>query len=72
MRRSPSAIRRWLIGGSLRGYKLNGQSWRIPRSALRAYLDSQGRKGATSVRIEEDVDDEEVDISGWRKIRDLR
>lgn len=70
--RAPSTIRDWLGSGTLRGYKLNAKSWRVPRSALREYLDSQGRKEATSVRIEEEEDDEDVDISAWRKIRDNR
>lgn len=69
--RAPSTIRGWLIAGRLRGYNLNGKSWRIPRSALHEYLDGQGRQAATSVRIEEDEDDEEVDISAWRKVRGL-
>lgn len=70
--RAPSTIRGWLIAGRLRGYNLNGKSWRIPRSALHEYLDGQGRKEAAEVRIEEEKDDEDVDISAWRKIRDLR
>lgn len=37
MQRSPSAVRRWLISGDLRGYKLNDKAWRVPRSALDAY-----------------------------------
>lgn len=37
MQRSASSVRRWLMSGELRGYKLNGKSWRIPRSALKAY-----------------------------------
>ena len=51
----------------MRGYELNGKSWRVPRSALREYLDSQGRKAATEVRVETE-DDEDVDISAWRRI----
>lgn len=43
--RSPSTVRGWLISGQLRGYKLQGPDWRVPRSALRASLDGQGRGG---------------------------
>jgi len=39
--RSPSTVRTWLISGQLRGYKLQGRAWRVPRSALRAFLDDQ-------------------------------
>jgi excisionase family DNA binding protein len=39
--RSPSTVRGWLGDGSLRGYKLNRREWRVPRSALRDYLDQQ-------------------------------
>jgi hypothetical protein len=49
-------------------YALNGKSWRIPRSALREYLDSQGRKAATTRLIQVEEDDQEVDISAWWRI----
>jgi excisionase family DNA binding protein len=60
--RAVSTVRTWLIAGDLRGYKLNGKSWRIPQSALRAYVDAQ-----TTVSVPDDAgdeqDDENVDIS---------
>jgi excisionase family DNA binding protein len=34
--RADSTIRGWLLRGDLRGYKLNGRDWRVPRSALRS------------------------------------
>jgi len=42
--RSPSTVRSWLISGQLRGYKLQGRDWRVPRSALRAFLDACQRR----------------------------
>jgi excisionase family DNA binding protein len=61
--RSASTVRTWLIAGELRGYKLNRKSWRIPREALREYLDAQAR-GASSDDVNGDVD-----ITAWRKVR---
>jgi excisionase family DNA binding protein len=68
VQRSPSTVRSWLWAGTMRGYKLNGRNWRIPRSALREYLDSQGRKAATVARVEVE-EDGKVDLSAWRKVR---
>lgn len=40
--RRPSTVRAWCERGELPGaYKLRGREWRIPRSALEAFLDSQ-------------------------------
>ena len=65
--RSPSTVRTWLISGQLRGYKLQGRDWRVPRSALRAFLDQQPFNRA---RERPTVDDaEDVDIGAWRKLR---
>lgn len=64
--RAASTIRGWLLDGDLRGYKLNAKTWRIPRSALRTFLDSQGRKAATTFASEDE--DEDIDISAWRRI----
>lgn len=66
--RAVSTVRTWLIAGDLRGYKLNGKSWRIPQSALRAYLDAQTTVNAPVQDPQDDEDDEDVDISAWRKI----
>ncbi len=42
--RAVSTIRTWCNGGRLQGaYRLNGRDWRVPRAALRAFLDGQGR-----------------------------
>jgi excisionase family DNA binding protein len=67
MQRSPSAVRRWLIAGDLRGYKLNGKSWRVPRSALETYRARQAGELPESLP----ENDQEVDIGAWRKLREL-
>jgi excisionase family DNA binding protein len=59
-RRAPSTIRGWLYQRDLRGYKLNGRAWRIPKSAVAEY--EQRQRGA----VFEDIAD--VDISAWRRI----
>lgn len=64
VRRSPATIRRWLIAGELRGYKLQGRDWRVPRPALREYLDRQSSDPGES------ADDAQVDISAWRHLRE--
>ena len=49
--RGLSTVRGWLIAGELAGYKLMGREWRIPRDALRAFLDRQaGRDGREGPR----------------------
>lgn len=61
-KRSPSTVRGWLGRGELEGYKLNRKSWRVTRMALREYEQLQ-REG----RHLEDDDDEDVDITEWRR-----
>jgi len=61
--RAPSTVRGWLIAGALRGYKLNGRDWRVPRSALREYLRSQGAERP------EPSQGDDVDIGEWRRVR---
>lgn len=39
--RSPSCIRGWLGSGELDGFKLNGREWRVPREAVREFMDRQ-------------------------------
>jgi excisionase family DNA binding protein len=63
--RAPSTVRGWLIAGQLRGYKLNGRDWRVPRSALREYLDRQAEP-------EPEPSPAEVDIGAWRTLRERR
>ncbi len=65
--RSPSTVRSWLISGELRGYKLQNRDWRVPRSALREFLNNQPANrsgddaGPKSLR--------RVDLGAWRKVR---
>ena len=37
----PLTVRGWLIAQDFRGFKFNGRDWRVPRAALREYLDVQ-------------------------------
>lgn len=67
--RAPSTVRSWLISGHLWGYKLQGRDWRVPRSALRAFLDAQPSQDDGLV---EDADAAEVDIGAWRALRNPR
>ena len=62
--RAPSTIRGWLTSEALRGYKLNGRDWRVPRAALRDYLDTQS-SGATDAKREGSA----VEITAWRTVR---
>ena len=65
-KRAPSTVRSWLVEGRLRGYKLRNRDWRVPRSALRQFLNEQpaneSRKPADTARAEK------VDIGAWRKV----
>lgn len=59
--RAASTVRGWLISKALRGYKINNRDWRVPRPALREYLETQvTEKSATT---------DEVDITAWRGVR---
>lgn len=62
--RAPSTIRGWLIAGELRGYKLNGKSWRVPRAALREYLEAQTTRSPEPPR-------RSTGITSWRRVRGL-
>jgi excisionase family DNA binding protein len=59
-RRAPSTIRGWLYQGNLRGYKLNGRDWRVPRSAIAEFEQRQ--------REPEVEPFEDVDLSSWRRM----
>ena len=41
---APSTVRGWLLSGALRGFKLNNRDWRVPRTALREYLEAQAHR----------------------------
>jgi excisionase family DNA binding protein len=60
--KKPSTVRGWLNRGELRGYKLNGKAWRVPRAALDAYLAAQANPDALDAPADGDVD-----ITEWRK-----
>jgi len=62
VRRAPSTIRRWLISGALRGYKLNRRDWRVTRAALEEYLERQ--RGSETM----EVADEHVDMGASQKL----
>lgn len=61
--RAPSTVRGWLIRGELQGYKLNGRDWRVPRPALRAYLEGQATPES------DDEPEGDVDLGAWRRLR---
>lgn len=62
VKKRPSTVRSWLSGGELRGYKLNGKAWRVPRSALTEYLARQSDPSESDA-----CNDARVDISAWRR-----
>lgn len=66
--RAPSTVRGWLIAGHLRGYKMNGRDWRVPRDALTEYLKVQ-LQGAERTP-DHSAGEIDVDIADWRRHRD--
>lgn len=59
--RGASTVRGWLSAGKIpEAYRLHGREWRIPRSALREYLDRQAR-GEPTAELEGDGD-----LGAWR------
>lgn len=63
-RRAISTCRTWCNSGRLKGaYRLNNRDWRVPRAALRAFLDSQAGSGASP----EPQDSSDVEWDDWRK-----
>jgi len=66
-RRAPSTVRAWCASGSLPGaFKLNGVSWRVPESALRAFIERQTETERPRRALGRGTP---VDIGGWRKHR---
>ena len=63
--RTPGTVRGWCARGELKGsYRMHGnREWRVPRAALRAYLDAQAGRG----RSYEDVGS--VDLGSWRRLK---
>ena len=64
--RSPSTIRGWLGSGELSGYRLNGREWRVPRAAVREYLDGQRNGTGKEARR---TNAKAADLSAWRRER---
>lgn len=61
--RAVSTIRTWCNSGRIEGaYRLNNRDWRIPRRALVAFLDDQGR-GADQDAVQSGA----VDWADWRE-----
>ena len=60
--RRPGTIRGWFARGDFPGaYRLHGREWRVPRAALRAYLDRQ------AAARRDDGDAGAVDLGSWRQ-----
>ena len=63
--RSASTVRDWCRAGNILGaYRLKGREWRIPKSALREFLDSQEHPPPKTTRPHA-----EADLSAWRRKR---
>lgn len=70
--RTPAAVRSWCRRGLLVGaYRLNGREWRVPRAALRDFLEGQARGPARAERKPHARVRRRggpVDLSSWRKV----
>lgn len=64
--RSPSTVRGWCIDGRLRAYKLNHREWRVPRDAVREYLDNQKNSSGRQVTR---TNGKAADLSAWRNVK---
>ena len=61
--RAPSTVRSWCSRGLLTGaYRLNGRDWRVPPTALDAFLDAQGARQTAASKGSPGV----TDLSAWR------
>lgn len=56
--RAPSTVRGWLGAEDLEGYRLRGREWRVPREALRAFLEEERGNGR----------EETSDLGSWREV----
>lgn len=67
--RAPSTVRGWLGRGEIpEAYRLQGREWRVPRSALRRYLDRQGAERGEKLRRNV-RGRSSADLGAWRKVR---
>ena len=64
--RAPSTIRGWCIDGRLRGYKLNHREWRVPRGAVRDYLENQRNGSGRQARR---TNGHPADLSAWKNVK---
>jgi len=64
--RHPNTIRGWLQSGELRGYKLKGKEWRVPRAAIGEFQTRQA-----DPRLPEPAAAGTADLSAWRGHRRL-
>lgn len=65
--RAPSTVRGWLGAGEIpEAYRLQGREWRVPRTALRRYLDRQGQEDRSPPQVRSRSS---ADLGAWRKIR---
>lgn len=64
--RAPSTVRGWLNGGMVPGaYRLRGRDWRVPPSALQAFLRQQAAPKAEPVPRRRD---RAPDLGSWRQL----
>lgn len=61
--RAPSTVRGWLISGVLRGYKLRGREWRVPRTAVAEFI--AGERDRADVGTPDASSP--VDLGAWRR-----
>ena len=62
LNRAPSTVRGWLGSGELRGYRVNGREWRVPRPAVREYLEGQKSGNRQAVK----TNGKAADLGQWR------
>ena len=63
--RTPACVRGWCRTGRLEGaYRLRGREWRVPRSALRAFLQAQATKEREP---RPNRQTQGVDLAAWRR-----
>ena len=64
--RHPNTVRDWLQSGQIRGYKLRGKEWRVPRAAIRGFQGDQAESPARPARTGPTVLIP-ADLSAWAR-----
>lgn len=65
--RSPSTVRAWCEAGLLPGaYRLRGREWRVPESAVEAFVEQERRGRGDEAEC---VSSRRPDLGAWRKVR---